>query len=250
MRNSGRDTSVRALRVSTLGNDLIVAIDPGVVRRVDEQVQLAVERLTAAGELYNDYAILQEQREIASVALVALGMSSFFAGEPPHTEGLIEGAWAALSREILNRRATLRSAPVPPPPSLPYGVSPKGAEQLCADWMRHLGATEAEVTQYSHDGGIDIVSARFVAQVKHWAGPVGAPTVREMAGVAVVEQRTGVVFTSDTFTDEAVRFAEAAGVLLFVFSPEFGTLHAASTLALRALQDGLGPERQAPDTLG
>jgi hypothetical protein len=44
----------------------------------------------------------------------------------------------------------------PAPEPLPYGVSPKGAEQLVADWMRHLGMRSAEATRYTRDSGIDV----------------------------------------------------------------------------------------------
>jgi hypothetical protein len=47
----------------------------------------------------------------------------------------------------------------------------------------HLGAHDAQVTQYTGDGGIDVASRRCIAQVKHYAGSVGVAAIRE-AGVA------------------------------------------------------------------
>lgn len=136
--------------------------------------------------------------------------------------------------------AAARARPRPPAPECyPYGVSAQGAELLCADWMRHLGAADVGVTAFNHDGGIDITSRLHVAQVKHWAGSVGAPTVRQIAGVAAVDGRAGIVFTSGSFTREAVSFADAANVLLFVFAPEHGTLSAQSRAARKALDEGL-----------
>ncbi|MCK8609708.1 restriction endonuclease [Agromyces sp. C10] len=63
----------------------------------------------------------------------------------------------------------------PRPAPQPYGVSHRGAEQLVADWMRHLGAFDAEVTRFTADGGVDVVSAHWIAQVKNLAERTRCP---------------------------------------------------------------------------
>lgn len=110
------------------------------------------------------------------------------------------------------------------PEPLPYGVSPEGAEHLAAAWMRHLGAADAQVTAYRSDGGVDVVSSNYVAQVKHQLGAVGRPEIQQIAGIANVENKVAVFFTTNRYSSEARNFAEVAGVALFVMNPEEGTL--------------------------
>ncbi|MBA8848741.1 restriction endonuclease [Microcella alkalica] len=125
---------------------------------------------------------------------------------------------------IQARTALARSRPNPAPKPLPFGVSPRGAELLVVDWMRHLGVLDAEVTPERSDGGIDVTSASTVAQVKHYKGKVGVVEVRELFGVATSRGKRGYFFTSAGYTPEAISFAVATEMLLFVYSAELGTL--------------------------
>lgn len=128
-----------------------------------------------------------------------------------------------------------RTSQRPPKPAAhPYGVSPRGAEQLCCDWMHHMGILDARTTQYSSDGGIDVTSAGFVAQVKHYTGAVGGPDVQRLIGAAYPARKTPLFFTSGRYTAAAEAAAATADVALFVYSAERGTLNAANHAA-RAL---------------
>lgn len=137
--------------------------------------------------------------------------------------------------------ATTGEAPVHARPSpMPYGVSPRGAEQLCCDWMRHLGSVDAEVTSYGGDGGVDVVSREYVAQVKHYTGAVGAPEVQQLVGVAYTSKKLPLFFTSGRYTPAAIVASESVSLPLFVYSAENGTLDAANSFAEAHLLNGLG----------
>lgn len=131
----------------------------------------------------------------------------------------------------------------PRPSPQPYGVSHRGAEQLVADWMRHLGAADAEVTRFTGDGGVDVVSAHWIAQVKNLGERTTVPVaqIRELAGVAADDGRRPLFFTSGTYSPGGVAFADRAGMGLFEYHAEGGALRAANAHARAALAQGLHP---------
>lgn len=138
------------------------------------------------------------------------------------------------------RAATGVFTPAAPAP-LPqlFGVSHEGAEHLVAQWMAHLGESDAQVTQFTGDGGIDVTSSHYIAQVKNYAGTVGVTEIREFAGVTMVDGRKPLFFTSGAYASGAVAFAEQAGIALFVYDAVGGTLTGANQAAEWALAKGL-----------
>lgn len=136
--------------------------------------------------------------------------------------------------KIVESRNAQGDAYSPPPAPQPLGVSADGAEKLCAYWMKHLGQTNVRVTRAQNDGGVDIESNDWLAQVKHYRGSVGVTEVRELVGVASVDGRTPVFFTSGQYTSSALAFAGRAGVLLFSYRAESGTLEAENVHARSA----------------
>ena len=149
--------------------------------------------------------------------------------------------WRVVRGELANeRRKLLKNGPfgpsqAPPPSRKSSGVDDVEAEHLCARWLAHLGEETVEVTRAKSDGGIDIVSARCVAQVKNYKGSVGVVPIRELVGVASVDGRFPVFFTSGNFTKAAVDFSDAANVYLFRYDAEAGTLDAGNSIARNAL---------------
>ncbi len=109
--------------------------------------------------------------------------------------------------------------------------------------MRHLGAVDAAVTQFSGDGGVDVVSYRCIAQVKNLAASSTVPVaqIRELAGVAAHDGRLPIFFTSGSYSSGGVEFADRAKMVLFVYDARRGTLAPANGLAIVALQHGLHP---------
>lgn len=132
-----------------------------------------------------------------------------------------------------DRPSVARDAPAPEPQ--PYGVSPAGAEALVAQWMRHLGVADAEITRLTGDGGIDVDSARFVAQVKNYAGSVSVTEARELFGVAVSMNKQGLMFTSGTLTAEAAAFIERVGIPAFRYHAVDGTIEGLNERGVQAV---------------
>lgn len=100
----------------------------------------------------------------------------------------------------------------------------RSAPQPASDWRdferhvaRWLNSLDSYVVQGrgSRDGGVDVESLRFVVQVKDWSSRVGAPTVREIAGVAHARGKLAIVVARSGYTVDARRFADQAGVALF-----------------------------------
>jgi hypothetical protein len=112
----------------------------------------------------------------------------------------------------------------PKPAPQPYGVSHEGAETLVRDWMLYLGMPSSEVTRLTGDGGIDVTSVSYVAQVKNYKDFVGVQAIREILGVAVAEEKKPLFFTSGSYTSEALTFAKKAKVPLFTYDATAGTL--------------------------
>lgn len=131
---------------------------------------------------------------------------------------------AANAASLAERKSILinRSAPMPQPQL--YGVSPRGAEIIVAARMRHIGIRDAEVTPERADEGVDVASSTHLAQVKHYTGKVSVVEVREIFGVATARNKTAVFFTSNGYTADALTFASAVNMPLFVYGAEQGTL--------------------------
>jgi hypothetical protein len=102
-----------------------------------------------------------------------------------------------------------------------------GREVLVADWrdaeelaVWHLGTTLAlravRTTGAGADGGVDVEAPGLAAQVKFWAQPVGAPELQQLVGAAL--GRVTVFYSLQGYTQQALRYAEAAQVALFEFS--------------------------------
>lgn len=94
---------------------------------------------------------------------------------------------------------------------------PRDAEAAACTWMQEHGFTDARLTPRGADGGVDVVAAAAVAQVKAEVVPVGAPVVQQLAGIAAARGVQGLVFALAGFTMAASRFAAEAGIALFTF---------------------------------
>lgn len=128
----------------------------------------------------------------------------------------------------------------PRPKLLSPDATPRQAEIHCCQIMLFLGEAGSQTTQYSQDGGVDVHSEFHVCQVKHLKSPVGVQTIREISGVANLEQKIGIVFAKSGFTNEAIAFATSAGVLLISYGLGLQSWTVASNVALTK---GLGNAR-------
>lgn len=91
------------------------------------------------------------------------------------------------------------------------------AEAAAAEWMEWFGFGTATVCGGPSDGGVDVRANSGIAQVKDYGAPVGASPVRELAGVALLENRQAVFFARSGYTREAINFADRASISLVQF---------------------------------
>jgi hypothetical protein len=122
----------------------------------------------------------------------------------------------------------------PRPLSPESEISPKEAEEFVAAQLRFHGATGVAVTRFSKDGGVDVKSDLFVAQVKHQSANVGVKTVRELQGVTS-SAVSPLVFAKSGFSREAIEFANLHNMGLFTYLPH---LSGANPLADAYLSKG------------
>jgi len=127
----------------------------------------------------------------------------------------------------------------PAPLPQPFGVSHEGAEQLVAQWMTYLGAQGVATTTFTGDGGVDVTSHHYIAQVKNYTGSVDVEAVRALGGVAYADGRKPLFFTSGTYTAGSVAFASQVGMGLFRYDAIQGTLEPVGDLATRYMTTGL-----------
>ena len=151
----------------------------------------------------------------------------------------IATAQARREKRSQNARAKRRQELAPRPEPLAGGVSHRGAEHLCTQWMRHLGQHDAAVTNFANDGGIDVESSSYIAQVKNYRGTVGVRELRELLGVATVDGRKPLFFTSGSYSSGAVSFADSAAIALFVYKATSGEIHGVNSRAVSYLSHGL-----------
>ena len=89
-------------------------------------------------------------------------------------------------------------------------------QDLCAALLRGMGYYTPFIAPRGKDGGIDIVAygnaagvgQRIIVQVKHMpTTSVDVTVVRNIAALLKKDGDTGIVFSSGTFTNDAIRFA-------------------------------------------
>lgn len=110
------------------------------------------------------------------------------------------------------------------------------AEALAAWHMQKLGFDDAKMTPPGADGGLDVRATDAVAQVKHYATPIGAPVIQQLRGAAH-GQGAALFYSMSGYTKAAVEYANDAAVALFTYN-ESGVVqpfnHAAQILHDRA----------------
>lgn len=88
-------------------------------------------------------------------------------------------------------------------------------ERKCMELLISRGF-EVLTTNRTSDGGIDltatsfepIIRGKYVIQCKDWSTPVGVHIVRDLYGVVHHEDANkGILITSSSFTDQAIKFA-------------------------------------------
>lgn len=157
-------------------------------------------------------------------------------------KAILDHAWVIIDREQREIRERKEAERARRRPVALETCTFQQAEKLAAQWMRHLGASDAAVTQATRDGGIDVESATFVVEVKHRSVPTGPSFVREIFGVAQAKRKRAAFFSQGGYTKDATRFGRETGVLLFVYDAMRGTLTGVTPESRRAIAEGLADE--------
>ncbi|WP_422626604.1 restriction endonuclease [Rhodococcus sp. (in: high G+C Gram-positive bacteria)] len=69
------------------------------------------------------------------------------------------------------------------------------------------------------DGGIDVTSARAIAQVKFQTKKVSLPEVQRLSGIAHAEGKDAIFFSSSGYTAQAKAWGDQHGVLCLRYRP-------------------------------
>lgn len=93
-------------------------------------------------------------------------------------------------------------------------------ERFCVELLRKKGFRNIEVTNASHDFGIDILAmyqdVSYAIQCKCYSTPIGIRAIQEAyAGKDYYDCMVGVVMTNQSFTKSAVQFADKLKVLMW-----------------------------------
>ncbi|UYK40829.1 hypothetical protein [Microbacterium terricola] len=140
-----------------------------------------------------------------------------------HRVALHEGVARVNSRR--GEARTFGSLP-PAPGAQPYGISERGAVDLAAAWLRHLGC--APTVSAVRTEGIDIRFGTCLVRVAS-RDEDAAASVRELAGsVAAHPNARGVAFFTRALGEDVTSFADRAGIALLVMNPVAGSLHGAN----------------------
>jgi restriction system protein len=101
-------------------------------------------------------------------------------------------------------------------------ISPMGFEHLCKRLLREHGFDNLEVTQKSHDGGIDgygilelnpFISIKIIFQCKRYKGTVSREKVGDFRNAVMGRADKRIIITTGTFSEDAKREAERDGVI-------------------------------------
>ena len=107
------------------------------------------------------------------------------------------------------------------PEAQPFGVSPTGGEVYVGKWFVWMGFINVTRTPPERDGGVDLILDDYLVQVKTWQkGWIGVAALRELYGVARLENKEAIFVSSRTLSDDAKAFADRAKMPVFHFSAE------------------------------
>ena len=91
------------------------------------------------------------------------------------------------------------------------------AERLAEKHMQRVGYSDARRTNAGADGGVDVESARSVAQVKDQSNPVGRHLIQQLYGVAHSRNKKAFFFAR-RYAPQAVEWARENNVKLYQFN--------------------------------
>lgn len=97
-------------------------------------------------------------------------------------------------------------------------TTPKQAELNAAEVMRSWGYLDAESPNHGADGGIDVRSAKALAQVKSRGSKAGRPEIQNLYGAGAGESGKALMFFDlSGYSRDAVAYANQHGIGLFTY---------------------------------
>jgi len=101
-------------------------------------------------------------------------------------------------------------------------ISPIGFEHLCQRLLREIGFENVEVTQRSHDEGIDgfgtlklnqLISLKIIFQCKRYKKTVSREKIGDFRNAVIGRAEKGIIITTGTFSEDAKREANRDGAI-------------------------------------
>jgi restriction system protein len=101
-------------------------------------------------------------------------------------------------------------------------ISPIGFEHLCQRLLREIGFENVEITQRTHDEGIDgfgtlklnpLVSLKVIFQCKRYRKTVSREKIGDFRNAVIGRAEKGIIITTGTFSEDAKREANRDGVI-------------------------------------
>jgi restriction system protein len=101
-------------------------------------------------------------------------------------------------------------------------ISPIGFEHLCQRLLREIGFENVEITQRTHDEGIDgfgtlklnpLVSLKVIFQCKRYKKTVSREKIGDFRNAVIGRAEKGIMITTGTFSEDAKREANRDGVI-------------------------------------
>jgi len=126
---------------------------------------------------------------------------------------------------------TVRETPEP----RPWGASDDEAVELCKEWMRYLGASDAVVAAGEPRQVCDLYASRYLGWVENRRGNLEVELVERAAAVVASDGRRGLVFARRGVMPAARVRADELGIAIFGFDPQGGTLDGVNLLGRELL---------------
>jgi restriction system protein len=101
-------------------------------------------------------------------------------------------------------------------------ISPIGFEHLCQRLLREIGFEDVEVTQRSHDEGIDgfgtlklnpLISMKIIFQCKRYRKTVSREKIGDFRNAVIGRAEKGIILTTGIFSEDAKREAARDGAI-------------------------------------
>ena len=101
-------------------------------------------------------------------------------------------------------------------------ISPIGFEHLCQRLLREIGFENVEITQRSHDEGIDgygtlklnqLISLKIIFQCKRYKKTVSRDKIGDFRNAVMGRAEKGIIITTGTFSEDSKREANREGAI-------------------------------------